>query len=139
MEATPKEGAGRPLYSSAPNSPAGGPSAAGASRPALPPSGGDAAKPAWRPGPGFLQAALLSYPLAWFYTRWVLFAGTDSCRWSMPAFAVLYLLGVSLLARAQTRPALRESLFWAVCWLVQCLAISLYCAPDVLWPWQWLV
>lgn len=138
MEATPKEGAGRPLYSSAPNSPAGGPSAAGASRPALPPSGGDAAKPAWRPGPGFLQAALLSYPLAWFYTRWVLFAGTDSCRWSMPAFAVLYLLGVSLLARAQTRPALRESLFWAVCWLVQCLAIALYGAHDVMWLWQWL-
>ena len=138
MEATPKEGAGRPLYSSAPNSPAGGPSAAGAPRPALPPSGGDAAKPAWRPGPGFLPAALLSYPLAWFYTRWVLFAGTDSCRWSMPAFAVLYLLGVSLLARAQTRPALRESLFWAVCWLVQCLAIALYGAHDVMWLWQWL-
>ena len=138
MEATPKEGAGRPLYSSAPDSPAGGPSAAGAPRPALPPSGGDAANPAWRPGPGFLQAALLSYPLAWFYTRWVLFAGTDSCRWSMPAFAVLYLLGVSLLARAQTRPALRESLFWAVCWLVQCLAIALYGAHDVMWLWQWL-
>ena len=138
MEATPKEGAGRPLYSSAPNSPAGGPSAAGTSRPALPPSGGDAAKPAWRPGPGFLPAVLLSYPLAWFYTRWVLFAGTDSCRWSMPAFAVLYLLGVSLLARAQTRPALRESLFWAVCWLVQCLAIALYGAHDVMWLWQWL-
>ena len=56
----------------------------------------------------------------------------------MPAFAVLYLLGVSLLARAQKRPALRESAFWAVCWLVQCLAIALYGAHDVMWLWQWL-
>ena len=133
MEHTPKEGAGRPLYVSAPILQNGDPAKQTqqpSAAPALP------ARPAWQPGPGYLAAALLSYPLAWFYTRYLLFSDSETCRWSMPLFAMLYLAGVSLFAWVQKRPACKESTFWAVCWLVQSLAVALYGSHDVLslWP-----
>lgn len=134
MEHTPKEGAGRPLYVSAPILQNGDPAKQTqqpSAAPALP------ARPAWQPGPGYLAAALLSYPLAWFYTRYLLFSDSETCRWSMPLFAVLYLAGVSLFAWVQKRPACKECTFWAVCWLVQSLAVALYGSHDVLSLWQW--
>lgn len=134
MNTPRKEGAGRPLYSRVPISPAG-PTAATPPPPALP-----AAPAGPAPGPGYLPAALLSYPLAYFYTRCVLFQAGDGIRWGMPLFALLYLLGVGLFARAQKRPAQPEARFWAVCWLVQNAAIALH-GPHPgasLEIWQWL-
>lgn len=163
-----QEGAGRPLSVTVPNCPAGqqnppfssapsgphpAPESAGAPAPEstpaqpsaqvpkpgtpryLPPEG---RTPAWKPGPGFLPAALVLYLLAYFYTRMVLFAGSDTCRWSMPVFAVLYLEWSHLFARAAGRKSGRESGFWAVCWLVQSAAIALHGPHDALWLWQWM-
>ena len=119
MTSTSKEGAGRPLYSSVPLSPAQG---AGN----LPPRALPAPKSAWRPGRGYLPAAAAMYLLAYFYTRYLLFANAETCRWSIPAFAVLYLAWGTLFARAQKRLAAPESRFWAVCWLAQSLAFAVY-------------
>lgn len=143
MNPIPKEGAGRPLCESAPvfspdkpatpprNPQPGGPVPPATPAPPLP-------RPAWRPGPGDLAAVLLSFPLAYFYTRRILFSDSATCQWSMPVFAVLYLLGVGVYARTKGRPLSRETLFWAACWLAQSAAIALYGTRDALWLCQWL-
>lgn len=124
MEYNYKEGAARPLYSSAPqNLPA------------------EASAP-FRPLPGspFLwgAAAVLSYPLAWYYTRNVLLGVMRGAAYTI--FAVLFMLGVALFSRALGRKGSRETWFWGACWLAQSVALGVYgLHPDVLQLWQMLV
>lgn len=124
MDSMPKEGAPRPLYSSAPDYTENFP-------PAL--------KPAekWTPPKGFMTAAVVSYLPAYFYTRYVLFS--PDYRWSMLAFAVVYLIEVELLCRIHKRPDSAESTFWMVCWLVQSAAMMVFDAhAGTLYGLQWL-
>ena len=124
MEYNYKEGAARPLYSSAPqNLPAEAPAP-------------------FRPLPGsaFLwgAAAVLSYPLAWYYTRNVLLGVMRGAAYTI--FAVLFMLGVALFSRALGRKGSRETWFWGACWLAQSVALGVYgLHPDVLQLWQMLV
>lgn len=120
MENINKEGAGRPLYSSAPQN-----------LPAVP-----------QPLPGsrvlWGVAALVSYPLAWYYTKYV-FMGS---LWESghTVFAVLFMAAVELFCRALGRKGSRETWFWALCWLAQSLAMNIYaCHTDVLRGWQPMV
>ena len=78
MQNNYKEGAGRPLYSSAPQNL---PAVAGTAFPPLPGS-----PLVWG------AAAVLSYPLAWYYTRHVLMGSMRGPAYIV--FAVLFLLGV---------------------------------------------
>lgn len=124
MENINKEGAGRPLYSSAPKN-----------LPAVPPKVSQAL-----PGGPLLWgiAALVSYPLAWYYTKYV-FMGP---MWSNShiVFAVLFMAAVELFSRALGRKGSRETWFWGLCWLAQSLALTLYTPhADVLQWWQPLV
>ena len=73
MTELPKEGAGRPLYESAPKI-----------APAVP------AAP-------YVRAALSSYPLAWLYVKKLLFLNLFEGFWLL-IFAVLFLAGVEVLA-----------------------------------------
>lgn len=104
-----KEGAGRPLYISAPQNRA----------PAL---------PAPRPLPGTAglwgTAAVLSYPLAWYYAKYVLMGAARGPAY--PVFALLFVAAVEAFARALGRRAGAESPFWAVVWLAQSVALALY-------------
>lgn len=123
MENINKEGAGRPLYSSAPKNP-----------PAVP---SEPPKPL--PGGPFLWggAALVSYPLAWYYTKYVLMGSMRGAAYTV--FAVLFMAAVELFCRALGRKGGRESWFWALCWLAQSLALSVYgLHEDVLQLWQML-
>ena len=124
MEYNYKEGAARPLYSSAPqNQPA-----------ALP------APFRSLPGSPLLwgAAAVLSYPLAWYYTKYVLMGGMRGAAYTL--FALLFVLGVELFSRALGRKGSRETWFWAACWLAQSVALSVYgLHADVLQLWQMLV
>ena len=120
MENINKEGAGRPLYSSAPQN-----------LPAVP-----------QPLPGsrvlWGAAALVSYPLAWYYTKYVFMGNSRSMGYSV--FPVLFMLAVELFGRALGRKGSRETWFWALCWLVQGLALTAYaCHTDVLRIWQPMV
>lgn len=94
MTELPKEGAGRPLYESAPKI-----------APAVP-----AAPYVW--------AVLASYPLAWLYVKKLLFLNLFEGFWLL-IFAVLFLAGVEVLARALHRPAGKETPLWAGGWLVR--------------------
>lgn len=124
MDFMPKEGASRPLYSSAPDYQENFPPIF---RPATP----------WAPPKGFAAAALFSYLPAYLYTRCILF-GPDY-RWAMPVFAVVYLVGVELLCRLQRRADTAESRFWMVCWLVQSFAVMVFDAhTGTTWLLQWL-
>ena len=110
MEPTAKEGAGRPLSSPAPVSPA------------------NAAAPdplAALPGPRRVWgwAAVLSYPLAWFYTR-VLVFGRGTWPWAV--FPLLYMAAVLAMARALGRKAGGNAPFWGACWVLQGLAAALW-------------
>lgn len=120
MENINKEGAGRPLYSSAPQN--------------LP------AVPQALPGGRVLWglAALISYPLAWYYTKYVFMGSSRSIGYLV--FPVLFMAAVELFSRALGRKGSRETWFWGVCWLAQGLAIHLYALHnDVLRTWQPMV
>lgn len=114
MTELPKEGAGRPLYESAPKI-----------APAVP-----AAPYAW--------AALASYPLAWLYVKKLLFLNLFEGFWLL-IFAVLFLAGVEVLARALHRPAGKETSLWAGCWLVLSVVMPLWGYQNTLSDWQMLV
>lgn len=120
MENINKEGAGRPLYSSAPKN--------------LP------AVPQALPGGRVLWglAALISYPLAWYYTKYVFMGNSRSIGYLV--FPVLFMAAVELFSRVLGRKGSRETWFWGVCWLAQGLAIHLYALHnDVLRTWQPMV
>lgn len=110
----PKEGAGRPLYESAPKI-----------QPAVP------ATP-------YLWAAAASYPLAYLYVKKILFS-FGFAGWSLPVFAVLFLAGVEVLARSLHRKAAAETPLWGVCWLALSLAMPLWGEQAALAGWQVLV
>ena len=110
----PKEGAGRPLYESAPKIQAETPSAP------------------------YLWGAAVSYPLAYLYVREILFA-RPFAGWGLPVFAVLFLAGVEELAHALHRKAAAETPLWGGCWLVLSLAMPLWGEQAVLAGWQALV
>ena len=114
MTELPKEGAGRPLYESAPKI-----------APAVP-----AAPYVW--------AALASYPLAWLYVKKLLFLNLFEDFWLL-IFAVLFLAGVEVLARALHRPAGKETPLWAGCWLVLSVVMPLWGYQNTLSDWQMLV
>lgn len=114
MTELPKEGAGRPLYESAPKI-----------APAVP-----AAPYVW--------AALASYPLAWLYVKKLLFLNLFEGFWLL-IFAVLFLAGVEALARALHRPAGKETPLWAGCWLVLSVVMPLWGYQNTLSDWQMLV
>lgn len=114
MTELPKEGAGRPLYESAPKI-----------APAVP-----AAPYVW--------AALASYPLAWLYVKKLLFLNLFEGFWLL-IFAVLFLAGVEVLARALHRPAGKETSMWAGCWLVLSVVMPLWGYQNTLSDWQMLV
>ncbi len=114
MTELPKEGAGRPLYESAPKI-----------APAVP-----AAPYVW--------AALASYPLAWLYVKKLLFLNLFEGFWLL-IFAVLFLAGVEVLARALHRPAGKETPLWAGCWLVLSVVMPLWGYQNTLSNWQMLV
>ena len=71
-------------------------------------------------------AALVSYPLAHFYTRCILFGwsgmltepGLCPRGGAMVLFALLFLAAVEAAARACSCPAAKETPLWAACWLV---------------------
>ena len=109
-----KEGAGRPLYTSAPQT-----------RPEPP------AAP-------YLWAAAASYPLAYLYTRGILlyngFAG-----WQVPAFAAACIAAVEVLARALGRRHAPEAGLWAACWFTLSAALWAYGEQPALAGWQVLV
>lgn len=115
-----KEGAGRPLYIRAPQTPAD-PAHAIPGTPALP-----VAVPRPLPGGAALwgAAAVLSYPLAWYYARYVLMGAARSPAY--PVFALLFLAAVEAFARVLGRRAGGESVFWAAAWLAQSVALALY-------------
>lgn len=114
MTELPKEGAGCPLYESAPKI-----------APAVP-----AAPYVW--------AALASYPLAWLYVKKLLFLNLFEGFWLL-IFAVLFLAGVEVLARALHRPAGKETPLWAGCWLVLSVVMPLWGYQNTLSDWQMLV
>lgn len=86
--------------------------------------------------------ALCSYPLAYFYTRCILFGevpllGNVSWRgWAMTIFAVLFLLGIEAAARAMHRPAAKETPLWAACWLMLSVSLAVQGHTAVLGIWQ---
>lgn len=114
MTEIPKEGAGRPLYESAPKI-----------LPAVP------AAP-------YLWGAVGSYPLAYLYVRQLLFA-RNFANPALPVFALLFVLGVEAMARALQRRGSREAVRWAGCWLVLSVAMPLWGEQPVLGGWQVLV
>lgn len=120
MENINKEGAARPLYSSAPkNLPAVSETLPGS-------------RTLW------CVAALVSYPLAWYYTKYVLMGSWRSLGYLV--FPVLFMLAVELFSRALDRRGGRETWFWGVCWLAQGVALSVY-SPHTgeMTGWQSLV
>lgn len=110
----PKEGAGRPLYESAPKI-----------QPEIP------ARP-------YLWAAAASYLLAWLYVKKLLLINMFTGFW-LPVFALLFLAGVEAMARVLHRRAARETPLWAGCWLVLSCAMPLWGYQDALGGWQMLV
>lgn len=114
MTDLPKEGAGRPLYESAPKI-----------QPVLP------AKP-------YLWAAVVSYPLAYLYVRGILMS-SSFVSWALPFFALLFVAGVEAVARSLHRAPNAEAPFWAGCWLVLSCGMALGGEQPVLGGWQALV
>lgn len=111
MTEQPKEGAGRPLYLSAPQT-----------APVRPP---------WP----MLWAVAVSYPLAYLYVKQILL-GNSYAGWGMPVFALLFAAGVEVLARAMHRKAAAETPLWVACWLVLSWAIPLWGWQPTLGEWQ---
>ena len=105
MNQLAKEGAGRPLYTSAPVLPAKQPETE-----------------------GFLAAAAASYLYGYYYVQRSL-PGLNadwSARVFWPLFAAAFLLGVSAFAQALGRENSRNARFWAFCWLAQSAALALW-------------
>lgn len=111
MTELPKEGAGRPLYESAPKIQA-----------------------ETLPAP-YLWGAVASYPLAYLYVKEILFVSSFS-GWGLPAFTVLFLVGVEAMARALHRKAAAETPLWAGCWLVLTGAMVFWGQQPQLESWQ---
>lgn len=111
MTDLPKEGAGRPLYASAPKI-----------APAL-------------PAPQALWAMAVSYPLAYLYVKQILLADFFA-GWGLPVFALLFVVGVEVLARSLHRCSSPEAPLWAGCWLVLSCAMPLWGWQPVLNEWQ---
>lgn len=132
MSQLPKEGAGRPLSTSAPILPAERPETA-ANSPSF-----------WQSLPRrrvFLAAAGLSYLYGYYYVQRALpgLSADASARAFWPLFAAAFLLGVSAFARALGRPGGRNARFWACCWLVQSAALALWNPHAGDWAlWQTL-
>ena len=80
--------------------------------------------------------ALFSYPLAYFYTRCILMGDVSWRSWAMTIFAVLFLLGTEVAARAMHRPAAKETPLWAACWLALSLSLAMQGHTVVLGIWQ---
>lgn len=143
MNKTLKEGGDRPLCSTASQNadrPAASAAEAPAQQPAAPPE--QSAPPALPSGqteplhPAFTAAALVSYPLAYLYTKEVLLAGRFA-RWGMPAFALLFVLGVGCFARALHRTPAKETPLWAGCYLALSAVMPLWGAQaGGLATWQ---
>lgn len=114
MTEIPKEGAGRPLYESAPKI-----------TPAVP------AAP-------YLWAAVASYPLAWLYVKKLLLVNLFEGFWLL-VFAIVFVAGVEGMARALHRAAARETPLWASCWLVLSVVMPLWGYQNTLSDWQMLV
>lgn len=114
MTELPKEGAGRPLYESAPKI-----------TPAAP----------VLPAAPYLWALLASYPLAWLYVKRLLLINMFSGVW-LPLFTVLFLAGVEGMARALGRKPATETPLWAGCWLVLACAMPLWGYQNTLSGWQ---
>lgn len=130
MNQLPKEGAGRPLYTSAPVLPAKQPETEG-----KPPS-------FWQSLPRrrvFLAAAAASYLYGYYYVQRSL-PGLNadwSARVFWPLFAAAFLLGVSAFAQALGRAGSRNARFWAFCWLAQSAALALWNPHGSDWDiWQ---
>lgn len=136
MKDQAKEGAGRPLPIAVPKNLSVGSEPdgnAGAGAAPQPPEcdKNPCRPPEPAPAAHWVAAAVFSYPLAYLYVRGVLFHQLESTAggWVIPLFAVLFLLGVELFARADRRTSAKETPFWAVCWLAQSVALPL-------WGWQ---
>lgn len=114
MTEIPKEGAGRPLYESAPKI-----------SPAVP------AAP-------YLWAAVASYPLAWLYVKKLLLVNLFEGFWLL-LFAIVFVAGVEGMARMLHRTAARETPLWAGCWLVLSAVMPLWGYQNTLSDWQMLV
>lgn len=114
MNELPKEGAGRPLYESAPKIQSEVPSAP------------------------YLWGAAVSYPLAYLYVKEILLA-PKFAGWGLPVFTILFLAGVEAMARALHRKAAAETPLWAGCWLVLTGAMVLWGEQPALSGWQPLV
>lgn len=91
-----------------------------------------------------LIAALCSWPLAYYYTAYILTGpsvgsqGIRSIAWLI--FAGLFFAAVELFSRAYGRKPAKESFFWAACWLLQSAAILLYgFHGDPMLAWQVLI
>ena len=124
MEMSKKEGAPRPLYSSAP----------------ILPEKAEPAPTLWQALPRrrvWLAALAASYAVGWFYVR-VLALGSEQDRWAWAAFPVLFIAGVEAFARALGRRGAVAAPFWAVCWLLQGAAMLLYGLHSELALWQLL-
>lgn len=84
------------------------------------------AAPIFQPIPtALLWAAAASWPLAYLYTRGILFH-QGFAGWAMPAFALAFLVWVEGTARALHRPAAGEAPLWAGCWLVLSAVMPLW-------------
>ena len=78
------------------------------------------------------RAALGSYPLAYFYTRCILFGGAGMLTepgicprgTALILFALLFILAAETAARAYCRPAAKETPLWAACWLVMSVSLA---------------
>ena len=116
MTEIPKEGAGRPLYESAPKI-----------TPATP----------VLPAAPYLWAVAASYPLAWLYVKKLLVVNMFASLW-LPVFAVLFLAGVEGMARALHRKAAGETPLWAGCWLALSCAMPVLGYQNTLSDWQLL-
>ena len=114
MTELPREGAGRPLYESAPKIQLAVPAAP------------------------YLWGAVVSYPLAYLYVKEILFARRFA-GWGLPVFTVLFVAGVEAMARALHRRAAAETPLWAGCWLVLAGAMAFWGEQPVLGSWQPLV
>lgn len=109
-----KEGAGRPLCESAPKI---------------------APKPLAK---AYLWGAAASYPLAYLYTRRILFFAGE-LGWEILLFALLFVAGVEAMARTLHRKASPEMPLWAGCWLVLSCVMPLWGVQPALTGWQVVV
>ena len=114
MENRMQEGAGRPLYSSAPQTDF-------PPRPAVP------VRPSFTAAPAELWAALGSYLIGFLYMQLVLWVSLDTPRGWLVAFVLLFCAGTEWFCRAMGRRAVpSESWFWLVCLGLVALSIGLW-------------